>query len=365
MDADANGSIDFSVRPLSNTVMSARAAHLDFSVTLDGQSRTLPIFLHQAQASAPTYEFSNNYETLTLFSNFPHGANLERLNSSDIPELAEHASDVKTLVMKGDKNVVTSVHVARIKLKRYVPAILNSVDVLPSIENVSLPEYNGDLSYDAFGNCAWLKSIDAPGVTGTIGQFAFQGCSNLKSVLFPNVTIISNHAFGSCSKLKTVNIPATSIGAVAFSGCSSLESVSFPNITSIEDAVFNECSSLERVSFPLVTSVGMGAFTGCSKLVEADLPNARTFGGRAFVYVSQDFTLKINSPSLPLAEDKITFGFNSTYNEHVFSNTETITLYLGTVRPARPETGVTTWNGYTDGGGAWHDYTWKEIKPYQ
>jgi hypothetical protein len=361
MDADANGSIDFSVRPLSNTVMSARATRLDFSVTLDGQSRTLPIFLHQAPAVAPTYAFSNNYETLTLFSNFPHGSSLERLNSSDIPELAEHASDVKTLVMKGDKNVIAATQVGGIKYKRYLSSVSGSVDVLPNLENVSLPEYNGSIPSYAFHGCAWLKSANIPG-TISIGAFAFQNCSILEDAIFPNVTSTDGGMFQGCTSLRSASFPRlTNIAGWTFESCSNLTTIEFPEATSIGEYVFQGCRSLERVSFPKVTTVGRYAFQICWNLIEADFPKAWTFGTSAFGYVSSEFTLKIDSPDFPSETDEVTFG-----DFALLGSASTRTIYLGDgVRPARPEAGVKVWNGCYDVLGEWHDFEWKEIKPYQ
>ena len=117
--------------------------------------------------------------------------------------------------------------------------------------------------------CPGSKSfIDIPSSVTTIGKYAFGGCSALTSVSMPAVTAIGGGAFDSCSALTSVSMPeVTTIGIEAFSVCSALTSVEMPSVTAIGYEAFYWCKALTSVDIPAsVTMIGEGAFTYCDGL---------------------------------------------------------------------------------------------------
>ena len=107
-----------------------------------------------------------------------------------------------------------------------------------------------------------------------IDDYAFFNDSVITSVSFENanhLTSIGDYAFYGCTKLKTLNVPA-SIGTIqfgTFQTCTGLESAVIENgLTSIDNQAFLGCSSLEYVEIPdSVTSIAANAFKNCGKLV--------------------------------------------------------------------------------------------------
>ena len=76
--------------------------------------------------------------------------------------------------------------------------------------------------------CPGSKSfIDIPSSVTTIDVYAFGECSALTSVEMPAVETIGEYAFGGCSALTSVDIPAsvTMIGEGAFTYCDALTAV--------------------------------------------------------------------------------------------------------------------------------------------
>lgn len=89
------------------------------------------------------------------------------------------------------------------------------------------------------------------------------------------ITVISDYAFYSMSKLKSIEIPAsvTKIGKNAFAFCSSLEGVTVPsNVTEIGYGAFEACIALKAITLPeSVTSLGESAFAQCAALSEVNI----------------------------------------------------------------------------------------------
>jgi hypothetical protein len=120
----------------------------------------------------------------------------------------------------------------------------------------------------------------------TIGQGAFGGCTGLTSVTIPaGVTTISQAAFYGCTSLTSVTIPAsvTTIGQDAFLGCTGLTSVTIPaSVTTISQGAFYGCTSLTSVTIPAsVTTIGQNAFCLCKGLTNvycyaASVPSTNT-----------------------------------------------------------------------------------------
>ena len=95
------------------------------------------------------------------------------------------------------------------------------------------------------------------------------------------MTCIKDCAFGECSALRSLTIPAsvTSIGKYAFAGCSSLTRLDIPiSVTEIGEHAFDGCSSLTSLTIPeTVRKIGLHAFDGCISLTNLQLP--KSFGG--------------------------------------------------------------------------------------
>ncbi|MDR0543810.1 MAG: leucine-rich repeat protein [Odoribacteraceae bacterium] len=346
---DPDGSIDFTVQPPRNIVANERAARLDFSVTLDGQSRTLPIFLHQAP-QPPTYEFSPDGAILTLFSNFPHGTTLDGMNTDNIPELAEQSNrdKVTKLVIEGDIN---DAHILGIKERQ-------STLALSKLESISLPDFTGTIPNStvwegdgAFYQATWLKKFEAPLAVGVaVGAF---GRTALNYVYLPAAQTIGVLAFG-YSNLTSIDLPAAqTIGTVAFFHCEELISVSAPNVTVVELSTFSQCSKLTSIDFlPYATEVGASSFAWCSSLTTLNLLSARSIGDRAFQECTKLKTLKLGYAGAISLETYT--GTNNTFGLFGVkgssdSRSQTIDLYLHPSVSPQPS------------GKVWNGYTWKSI----
>jgi hypothetical protein len=292
-DSDETRSLDFTIQPPYNIVANERTARLDFSVTLDGQSRTLPIFLHQAIGTPPTYEFSPDGATLTLFANFPHGTTLDGMNTDNIPELAASSNKTKVtkLVIEGD---IDPSHLSGIKDRQ-------SILSLSKLSSISLPDFTGaipdwttayDLLTGVFSYARWLKSFEAP-LVKTVGNAAFSLCDKLSHLYLPAAQTIGLAAFNSALALPQIDTPAATIGVTAFAGCSGLLTINAPNVTVIEIATFSDCRKLTSVNVPKVRQVGERAFVNCSTLTSLDLPSVRSIGYYAFLDCPMLKTLKL------------------------------------------------------------------------
>ena len=153
----------------------------------------------------------------------------------------------------------------------------------------------------AFGYCSFLSEIVIPASVTSIGDSAFGDCSSLSEVVIPSsVTSIGDRTFWNCSSLSKIVIPSciTNIGDSAFRDCSSLSEVVIPSsVTSIGDSAFRDCSSLSEVVIPSsVTSIGDSAFNGCSSLSDIVIPSSVTnIGNDAFWSCGSLFKIVIPS----------------------------------------------------------------------
>jgi hypothetical protein len=293
-------------------------------VTNDAKSLTLKRY-------EKTYEFSEDYKTLTLYPNFDRRTDLDGLNIDNIPELADHASDVTTLVMQGEAydaqdkpDGITDDQILGIK------EMMNTTSpVLPSLSDLSFPNFNGGIPEEAFSinENLWLEYANFP--------------------------------------------LATSIGDGAFGVCSSLVSIASPNVTSVGYLAFATCMSLTKVSFPNATDIGDGAFTTCTNLTDVDLPNAHTFGGWMFDGCLSTLILRIDSPTHAVSFTYDTFACVGGYGPNG-TGTTNMTLYLGANvtdergngRPDNLPRNDVEWGGYYRKG-TWYSFTWGRIEKYE
>jgi hypothetical protein len=339
-----------------------------------------------------TYMFSADWTTLTLFANFPRGTDLAGLNNTNIPELQDNNWRVTTLVMLGDKTVITEDQVAGIKSLVNTSNFDNSV--LQSLANISLPDFDGTIPARAFEWAWWLKSANLPKVTRleqsafeftglnsiyaplveSLGKYALRRCP-LTTVYFPSVTDIEEMALNFCTDLTEVSFPiAISAGRHAFSQCPDLTDVSLPYLTKVEEDMFMDCTSLIEVSLPSATSVKDLAFDGCTSLRVVDLPSAHTFGSSVFRECSSTLTLKINAPIQPVTFKQGTFygvgeiaggsGAGTTTTQMTLCLGDNVTDESGASRPDNLPQDNVQWGGYYDNH-TWVPFTWGRIEKYE
>ena len=130
-----------------------------------------------------------------------------------------------------------------------------------------------------------LGSGDYPdysnGKTGEDNRGAFANCKNIKCLKFADnsgVTFIGDHAFKSCTNLKTIeNIPSTlkNIEKWCFES-TALESVdlSNTNVTIMKDGVFYNNKSLTSIKLPnKLENFWDNAFNGCTSLNNIVMPS--------------------------------------------------------------------------------------------
>jgi hypothetical protein len=214
----------------------------------------------------PTYAFTDDGKTLTLFANFPRGTEtLDGLNSTNILELVTDATVVEKLVIAGTSFPVGQL--GNVKTK------CGPGNLLPNVKAVSFSEFAGAIPFECFRASGtdevintWLTEFEAPVSNG-----------------------ISTYAFRKCTSLLSVNVPgATSVGNAAFRDCSSLESVNFPAANTINYNAFNGCTSLASVDFQVATSFQSNAFSGCTALATLKLgaKGAISFDGNIFYNVT-------------------------------------------------------------------------------
>ena len=119
------------------------------------------------------------------------------------------------------------------------------------LSQVVLPASCKTINANAFQNCKHLVSINLDNVQ-TIGNYAFNNDSKLASLYLPMATSIGKYAFANCSALDMVDMAeVTSLGAYAFNQASNLQQVNLSNqLESIPDHCFESCSKLKTISLP-------------------------------------------------------------------------------------------------------------------
>ncbi len=119
-----------------------------------------------------------------------------------------------------------------------------------------------EINTRAFSQQTDIREVYIPASVKAIGDSAFFNCVNLKKVVFLKTdadsafTTIGQHAFKSCQKLTSINLPTTTktIGAQAFRYCYSLKEITLPASLNYDGAnnntyIFGDCYALETVTF--------------------------------------------------------------------------------------------------------------------
>ena len=194
------------------------------------------------------------------------------------------------------------------------------------LTSLTLPASLEKLYFAAFEDCSEIAgTVVMPANLKTIGNSTFSNCNKVDAFDFTQctqLTFIDSGAFGNCTKITAVNLPASleTIKGDAFSGCTNLTtltvdaasthltsqdnivydfnktkllcrapnvtSVTFPpTLTEIAGSAFLGCTSLTQVNFPAsLTKIGISAFAGCREITGTVVmpANLKTIGGYAF-----------------------------------------------------------------------------------
>ena len=118
-----------------------------------------------------------------------------------------------------------------------------------------------------------MTTIDLPSALTSIGQSAFGSCSKLETLNLPNLKSIAKEGFQYCQMIKRLILPEgfTTLREQAFKYCVKIEYVLIPStIERIDSEVFRYCTGLKaaiilgkpRTYFSNLT------FNGCSNLLD-------------------------------------------------------------------------------------------------
>ncbi|MBQ6373336.1 MAG: leucine-rich repeat protein [Clostridia bacterium] len=137
--------------------------------------------------------------------------------------------------------------------------------------SVSLPVTVTHIDEYAFGDCSRLTSIEIPASTASISDRAFIGCGLRKIALPDGLSELGSGVFSGCKALSEAHLPSglKAIPKALFYGAA-LSSVEIPEaVTEIGEAAFSSCEKLRTVALPQgVRTIGERAFDGCKSLKE-------------------------------------------------------------------------------------------------
>ncbi len=133
----------------------------------------------------------------------------------------------------------------------------------------------------AFHGCSKLTSIEMPASVQEIGAEAFRGCKLLTTINLPDgITVLDNRVFYNCHALSSISLPdgITSIGSNAFYQCSALSSITLPtSLQVLGEYAFSLCGGLRSVTLPAgLKEIGYRAFENCYRLSTISIPASVT-----------------------------------------------------------------------------------------
>ena len=160
-----------------------------------------------------------------------------------------------------------------------------------------------------------ITEKDLQGVT-KIADYAFYKCASLQSVVISsNITEIGLFAFSECN-ITSIFIPSNveKLEMYAFRSCKNLASLIFADggkLTKISDSAFATCTKLKSVTIPEgVTLIEERAFSGCSELVTVILPASLTELKTYSFSVSKPISVTIKATTPPKMNTNV---FNTGY----------------------------------------------------
>lgn len=141
-------------------------------------------------------------------------------------------------------------------------------------------EYYSEANAAAYiGDLVLPSTFEYEGTTYTVTSVdsrAFYECSKLITLELPaTVTEIGNNAFFNCTALKHVKLPEalSKMDYSAFQCCSALESIELPpSLLTLNNATFSDCSGLREVTFTRQKTISSNAFRDCVSLASLELP---------------------------------------------------------------------------------------------
>lgn len=218
---------------------------------------------------------------------------------------------------------------------------------------VQYPAGNSDSTYTVqqgtvvIGDCAFggsknISTVILPEGIKKIDAYAFNESSVSQISIPSTVTTIGKQAFGKCTSLKSITVPASVTNFDSAFYMSGLTSVTFENgVKAISPKAFEGCTSLTSVSIPSsVESIGMGAFYWCTSLGEIEIPSSVTsIGNLAFAGCSNvTLVVEENSAAHTYAVDN---SINYRLKSEVDEPGTTVTTQP-TTKPSEPTTQPTT-----------------------
>ena len=166
----------------------------------------------------------------------------------------------------------------------------------------------------AFESCTKLTSVIIPSTITNIGKYAFQNCTALSTITVPSsVTVVDHAAFHNCTSLKDVTVSdgVKIIGDWGFGGCSSLTNIVIPSsVERIDRAAFYNCSSLKEVTIPEnMTVLDECIFQGCTSLTSLTVPPNITTIRNEFVDSCNSLSCIVFEGNAPVVTEKAFIGF--------------------------------------------------------
>lgn len=131
-------------------------------------------------------------------------------------------------------------------------------------------------------NGTGLTELDLP-VCSRVGADGFAG-NDFSSISLPVCEIVEGAAFGYCTNLSEVYLPACTENWGGFPGCTALERVDMPVCTYTGYSAFSGCVYLSEVSLPVCSMLGSHAFDGCVRLRSIELPAIVPDSGPSSIY---------------------------------------------------------------------------------
>jgi len=263
-----------------------------------------------------TWYFDNNSKTLNINGS---GTMTDYVNTPQpwysIPDVKSIVVEgVTTIGMYAFKNMINLVNVTINSnlgsIKRY------SFYGCKNLKKINIPDSVTTIGYYAFYKCSNLASIILPKQLKTLHRYSFGGCKALKEVRIPsNVTSIGNGPFSTCPNLKEIkvdenNIVFTSIDGVLFKKIgTSLILIQYPcgkntpyvipdNTTSIKAHAFLSCTKLKTLSIPAsLETIERGAFSYTSSMISISVnSNNKNFSSVEGILFNKENTTLIRYP---------------------------------------------------------------------